>query len=49
MPLDEPDLALQEALDLAAFLNSHERPKFRLRDHLPEEKRLGEDNSQSDR
>lgn len=49
MPLDEADLTDQEALDLAAFLNSHERPKFRLRNHLPEEKRLGEYNSQPDR
>ncbi|WP_010584768.1 c-type cytochrome [Schlesneria paludicola] len=35
MPLDEADLTQQEALDLAAYINSHERPKFRLSEHLP--------------
>ena len=45
MPLDETDLADQEALDIAAFVNSHDRPKFRLQDHLPEKSRLGEYNS----
>ena len=35
MPLDEVDLTQQEALDLAAYINSHERPKFRLSEHLP--------------
>jgi thiosulfate dehydrogenase len=35
MPLDETDLTDQEALDIAAFVNSHSRPKFRLEEHLP--------------
>lgn len=35
MPLDDADLTDDEALDIAAFVNSHERPKFRLEDHLP--------------
>jgi thiosulfate dehydrogenase len=34
MPLDEADLSDQEAMDVAAFVNSHERPAFRLEDHL---------------
>ncbi len=45
MPLDETDLTEQEALDLAAFLNSHERPKFRLSEHLPPKEQLGTFNS----
>ena len=34
MPKDEADLSDQDALDVAAFVNSHERPQFRLEDHL---------------
>lgn len=34
MPLNEADLSAQDALDVAAFVNSHERPPFRLEDHL---------------
>jgi thiosulfate dehydrogenase len=49
MPLDDADLTNQEALDVAAFLNSHHRPGFQLRDHLPEESRLGEYNSETSR
>jgi thiosulfate dehydrogenase len=49
MPPDETDLADQEALDLAAYINSHERPKFRLRDHLPEQGKLGEYNGEAAR
>jgi thiosulfate dehydrogenase len=45
MPLDEADLTDQEALDIADYVDSHERPKFRLQDHLPESNRLGEYNS----
>lgn len=45
MPLDDTDLTDQEALDIAAYVNSHERPKFDLQDHLPEKGRLGEYNS----
>lgn len=47
MPLDEVDLTDQEAVDIAAFVNSHERPKFRLQDHLPQKQSLGEYNSRS--
>ncbi len=46
MPLDEADLTQQEALDLAAYLNSHSRPKFRLSDHLPPRDQLGTYNSE---
>ena len=45
MPLDETDLTQQEALDLAAFINSHERPRFRLSEHLPSRDQLGTFNS----
>jgi thiosulfate dehydrogenase len=34
MPLNEADLSEQDALDVAAFVNSNERPQFRLEDHL---------------
>ncbi len=34
MPLDDADLSDQEAVDVAAFVNAHERPQFRLEDHL---------------
>lgn len=46
MPLDETDLTEQEALDLAAFVNSHERPKFQLSEHLPPKEQLGTFNSE---
>lgn len=45
MPLDETDLTEQEALDLAAFVNSHERPKFRLSEHMPPQDQFGTFNS----
>nr|WP_165075251.1 c-type cytochrome [Paludisphaera rhizosphaerae] len=45
MPLDDPDLTDQEALDVAAFINSHDRPAFRLEDHLPPPAKLGEYNA----
>jgi thiosulfate dehydrogenase len=45
MPLDESDLTQQEALDLAAFINSHERPRFRLSEHLPPREQFGTFNS----
>ncbi len=45
MPLNETDLIVQEALDLAAFVNSHERPKFRLSEHMPPRDQLGTFNS----
>lgn len=49
MPLDEADLTEQEALDVAAFVNSHDRPKFRLAEHLPAKTDLGTYNSEHDR
>lgn len=45
MPLDDADLTPTEALDIAAFMNSHERPHFKLEEHLPEAAHLGEYNS----
>lgn len=45
MPLDDPYLSKQEAFDIAAFVNGHERPKFRLDDQLPSAERLGEFNA----
>lgn len=47
MPLDVPDLSDQEALDVAAFVDSHDRPAFNLRDHLPDSSKLGEYNSEA--
>lgn len=38
MPLGDPYLTEQEALDIAAFVNSHPRPKFVLEEHLGEQK-----------
>jgi thiosulfate dehydrogenase len=49
MPPEETDLTDDEALNIAAFINSHDRPKFRLKDHLPEKSKLGEYNSLSDK
>lgn len=46
MPLDDATLSDQEALDVAAFVNSHDRPAFDIKNHLPEERRLGEYNSE---
>lgn len=46
MPPGEADLSPQAALDLAVFINSHERPKFRLSEHLPATERLGMYNSE---
>ena len=46
MPLDDPYLTEQEALDVAVFVNSQPRPKFVLEDHLPKPERLGEYNSE---
>lgn len=45
MPLDDPYLSKQEAFDIAAFVNSHERPTFNLEDQLPSPERLGEYNA----
>ena len=46
MPLGEADLTETEALDIAAFVNQHPRPRFVLGEHLPAKDRLGEYNSQ---
>lgn len=34
MPYGNPNLTEQQALDVAAFINSHPRPKFVLEEHL---------------
>lgn len=44
MPLDDATLTEQEALDIAAWVNSHPRPEFRLEAHLPPPEKLGEYN-----
>jgi len=44
MPLGDADLTEQEALDIAAHVNSHPRPTFRLEEHLPPPEKLGEYN-----
>ena len=46
MPLDDADLSDQEAIDIAAFVNSHTRSHFELREHLPPASRLGEYNGE---
>lgn len=46
MPLGDPSLSAQDALDIAAFVNAHSRPRFVLQEHLPKAERLGEYNSQ---
>jgi thiosulfate dehydrogenase len=45
MPLDDTDLTDQQALDLAAYVNSHKRSHFELNRHLPVRERLGEYNA----
>lgn len=46
MPIDDADLTEQEAIDVAAFLNSHDRPTFELEKHLPPPERRGEYNAE---
>ena len=46
MPLDDTTLSDQETIDIAAFVNAHERPAFRLEDHLPKAESLGEYNAE---
>ncbi len=46
MPLGDPFLSEQESLDIAAYVNSHRRPQFILKNHLPDAARLGEYNSE---
>ncbi len=41
MPPDETNLSEQDALDIAAYVNSHGRPEFVLEEHLPEAKQRG--------
>ncbi len=48
MPLGDPHLSEQEALDIAAFVNSKPRPTFVLEEHLPAPERLGEYNAARD-
>lgn len=45
MPLGETNLTEQNALDLASYVNSHERPQFQLQNHIPPRERLGEFNA----
>lgn len=45
MPPEERNLSPAEAFDIAAYVNSMPRPRFRLEDHLPKKSRLGEYNS----
>lgn len=47
MPLDEADLTEQEAIDVAAFVNSKPRPEFVLNNHLPRADQLGEYNAEA--
>ncbi|MEW4564981.1 c-type cytochrome [Bremerella sp. JC770] len=46
MPLGDPSLTEQEAADIAAYINSHQRPKFKLEQHLPPQEKLGEYNAE---
>jgi thiosulfate dehydrogenase len=48
MPLGDPHLSDQEALDVAAWVNSHDRPPFVLSDRLPPPERRGEYNAEGD-
>lgn len=47
MPLDDTDLTDQQALDIAAYVNSQKRPHFDLQKHLPTKEKLGEYNASS--
>jgi thiosulfate dehydrogenase len=46
MPLSDPYLSDQEALDIAAYVNAQPRPEFVLDKHLPSAERLGEYNAE---
>ncbi len=39
MPLGDPTLSEQDAIDIASYVNSQPRPKFVLEEHIPEGKR----------
>ncbi|WP_417377643.1 c-type cytochrome [Gimesia sp.] len=41
MPMDNTSLTDQESLDIASYINSHERPAFVLKEHLPDAEGLG--------
>ena len=41
MPLDDANLTDREALDIAAYVNSHPRPEFVIEEHLPPDAKLG--------
>jgi thiosulfate dehydrogenase len=45
MPMDDTNLTDQQALDIAAYVNSHKRSHFELSQHLPVKDRLGEYNA----
>jgi len=47
MPLDEANLTDQDALDVAAFVNKHERLPFRLNEHLPSKDAFDEFNGKN--
>lgn len=46
MPPDDTNLTVEEAVQIAAYVNSHSRPAFKLEEHLPEPAKLGEYNSE---
>ncbi|WP_165246995.1 c-type cytochrome [Paludisphaera soli] len=48
MPLDDPHLTEPETLDVAACVNAHGRPAFKLEEHLPPAAELGEYNAAAD-
>ncbi|WP_315852235.1 c-type cytochrome [Rosistilla carotiformis] len=48
MPPDDTHLSTAEAFDIAAFINSHDRPHFKLSEHLPAATMRGEYNGVSD-
>ncbi|PQO28680.1 c-type cytochrome [Blastopirellula marina] len=48
MPLGDPILTDQESADIAAYVNGHDRPHFKLEEHLPASDRLGEYNGKRD-
>jgi len=45
MPLGNPDLSEQEAIDVAAYVDSQPRPNFVLKEHLPSPDKMGVYNS----
>ncbi|PQO45510.1 c-type cytochrome [Blastopirellula marina] len=46
MPLGDPSLTEQESADIAAYINSHPRPQFKLEEHLPAAEKMGQYNGQ---